>query len=90
MRTDGSTYRGGTHGYDPANSDMHTIFYARGCAFKQGAVVEELHNIDIYNIVAAVLGIRPEPNDGSRERAAGVFGKGKYIQSIMTSDTETR
>ncbi|MBE0675048.1 MAG: alkaline phosphatase family protein [Bacteroidales bacterium] len=90
MRTDGSSYRGGTHGYDPANSDMHAIFYARGRAFKQGAVVEELHNVDICNIVAAVLGIRPEPNDGSRARAAVVFGKEKYIQSIMTSDPETR
>jgi predicted AlkP superfamily pyrophosphatase or phosphodiesterase len=36
MRPDGSSYRGGTHGYDIENSDMHAIFYAAGPAFKKG------------------------------------------------------
>ncbi|MDX9930602.1 MAG: alkaline phosphatase family protein, partial [Bacteroidales bacterium] len=73
MRPGGSSYTGGTHGYDPRNSDMHAIFYATGPSFRKRYVHDELHNVDIYNIVAAILNIRPEPNDGDPLRARGIF-----------------
>jgi predicted AlkP superfamily pyrophosphatase or phosphodiesterase len=83
MRPDGSSYRGGTHGYDIENSDMHAIFYAAGPAFKKGSWVDELHNVDIYNIVAALLSIRPEPNDGDALRASAIFGRKRIAGRIM-------
>ena len=83
MRPDGSSYRGGTHGYDPGNRDMHAIFYAAGPAFRKGHSVDEMHNVDIYGIVAAVLGIVPEENDGDIVRSKSVFGKKKYSGRIM-------
>lgn len=73
MRPDGSSYRGGTHGYDPSNSDMHGIFYAAGPVFRRKYNAGELHNVDLYNILAAVLDIDPAPNDGSVDRVEGIF-----------------
>jgi alkaline phosphatase D len=65
-RADGSSYTGGAHGYDNANSDLHAIFYASGPAFKRGRTIEKLNNTDIYNLICKILGIRPAPNDGNR------------------------
>ncbi len=63
-RPDSSSYRGGAHGYDNANSDMHAIFYAAGPAFKKGYSFDSLNNIDIYNLICRILKITPAKNDG--------------------------
>jgi predicted AlkP superfamily pyrophosphatase or phosphodiesterase len=89
MRPDGSSYRGGTHGYDPGNKDMHAIFYAAGPAFRKGHNIGEMRNVDIYNIVATVLGIVPEKNDGDALRGAAVFRKKKYAERIMAGKSGT-
>jgi len=64
-RPDGSSVRGGAHGYDNANSDMHAIFYAKGPAFKKGYSFEQLNNTDIYNLICKILKIMPAKNDGN-------------------------
>jgi len=64
-RPDGSSYSGGAHGYDNANSDMHAIFYAAGPAFKKDYSFDQLNNIDIYNLICRILKIKPAPNDGN-------------------------
>ena len=63
-RENGSSYKGGAHGYDNSNSDMHAIFYAAGPAFKKNVKLSQLENVDVYNIVCRILGIKPSPNDG--------------------------
>jgi alkaline phosphatase D len=63
-RPDGSSYRGGAHGYDNANTDMHAIFYAAGPAFKKGYSFNSLNNVDIYNLICRILKIAPAKNDG--------------------------
>jgi predicted AlkP superfamily pyrophosphatase or phosphodiesterase len=56
----------GNHGYDPSYLDMHGIFYAIGPDFKQGYTCGTLNNIDIYPLLAKVLGIFPNNNiDGN-------------------------
>jgi predicted AlkP superfamily pyrophosphatase or phosphodiesterase len=64
-RPDGSGIRGGAHGYDNANSDMHAIFYAAGPAFKKGYSFDRLNNTDIYNLVCKILKLKPAKNDGN-------------------------
>jgi alkaline phosphatase D len=64
-RPDGSGIRGGAHGYDNSNSDMHAIFYAAGPAFKKGYSFDSLNNTDIYNLICKILKIRPSKNDGN-------------------------
>ncbi|RKY54573.1 MAG: alkaline phosphatase family protein, partial [Candidatus Neomarinimicrobiota bacterium] len=55
----------GTHGYDPANKDMHTIFFACGPAFKKGYVHPAFENIHIYPLIAHILNLNPAPVDGN-------------------------
>lgn len=58
---------GATHGYDPEFTEMHGIFYGIGPEFKKGVTVPSFENLNVYNIVARILGIKPAPNDGSPE-----------------------
>jgi alkaline phosphatase D len=60
-----NAYSGGAHGYDNANKDMHAIFYATGPAFKSGYLHPGFNNIDIYPLIAEILGILPADVDGS-------------------------
>ncbi len=54
----------GTHGYDPAAPNMGALFIASGPSFQSGRVIKEVENIHIYNLLCAVLGLKPAPNDG--------------------------
>ena len=72
-RPDGSSLRGGAHGYDNANSDMYAIFYAAGPSFKKNYKFKELNNIDIYNLICKILNINPAKNDGDPSHIKGIL-----------------
>jgi alkaline phosphatase D len=72
-RPDGSTLRGGAHGYDNSNSDMFSIFYAAGPSFKKNFKFKELNNIDIYNLICRILNITPAKNDGDPSHIKGML-----------------
>lgn len=55
---------GGEHGYDNAIPEMAALFVAHGPAFRRGAVVPPFDNVDVYPLLAHLLGIRPAANDG--------------------------
>jgi len=55
----------GEHGYDNDDPDMRALFVASGPAFRRGLVVPEFDNVDVYPLLAHVLRIKPEPNDGN-------------------------
>ncbi len=54
----------GDHGQDPADSRMHGVFVAYGPSFREGRVIERFESVEIYNLMAAVLGLEPAANDG--------------------------
>lgn len=54
----------GDHGYDNDDPDMRALFIARGPAFRHGLVVPAFDNVDVYPLLAHLLGIRPAANDG--------------------------
>ncbi|MBW8809174.1 MAG: alkaline phosphatase family protein, partial [Lysobacter sp.] len=54
----------GSHGFDPALPSMRAIFLARGPAFKRGATIPAFDNVDVYPLLARLIGIRPARNDG--------------------------
>ncbi|MFC3661349.1 alkaline phosphatase family protein [Luteimonas notoginsengisoli] len=54
----------GSHGYDPALPSMRALFVARGPAFRQGVEIPAFDNVDVYPLLARLLGIAPAPNDG--------------------------
>ena len=57
-------YTGGTHGYDIRDTDIHAIFYATGPAFKKNFVQPSFPNVDLYPLLAYMLGIKPKATDG--------------------------
>lgn len=53
----GKTHGLGTHGY-AYTDDMAASFIAVGSAFKQGMSIKEVSNLDIYPVLAKVLGLK--------------------------------
>lgn len=70
---DKDSYSGGTHGYDNQIPDMQGIFYAKGPAFKNGYVHPSFLNVNVYTIIAHILGLNPAKTDGSMEEVAGML-----------------
>jgi hypothetical protein len=63
----------GTHGYPATVVDMGALFIAAGPAFKQGVVLDEIHQLDVYPVAAKVLDVKPLmalPSDGGALNAA--------------------
>lgn len=54
----------GSHGYDPADPSMRALFIAQGPAFRRGAEIAPFDNVDVYPLLARLVGIEPRPNDG--------------------------
>ena len=54
----------GSHGWDPAAPEMGALFVAEGPAFRRGHEFADFENIHLYNMLCAVLGLQPAPNDG--------------------------
>lgn len=55
----------GAHGYDIHDPRMGALFVANGPAFRAGVTVAPFPNVDVYPLMAKVLGITPLPNDGT-------------------------
>lgn len=56
---------GGAHGYDPAASEMAAIFIGYGPAFLAGVDLPPFDNVDVYPLLARLLGVTPAANEGS-------------------------
>ena len=55
----------GEHGYDNADPRMRALFIAEGPAFQNGIRVPEFPNVDVYPLMAHLLGIPAAANDGN-------------------------
>ena len=56
---------GGNHGYDNADTMMRAVFIAHGPAFRAGAMIGAVPNVNFYDLLAHLLGIVAAPNDGA-------------------------
>ena len=65
----------GEHGYDPASPLMDALFVAHGPAFRRGYVQPAFDNVDVYPLMAHVLGIAPLPSDGRLADVEAVLTK---------------
>jgi predicted AlkP superfamily pyrophosphatase or phosphodiesterase len=65
-------YRG-AHGFDNQLESMRALFIGRGPAFKTETVVEPFANVDVYNVMVKILGLKPAPNDGGDATAQAVL-----------------
>lgn len=64
---------GGDHGYDNDAPEMRAIFIAEGPAFRRGVRLPTFDNVDIYPLLARLVGVRPQPNDGRLGDVAGAL-----------------
>ena len=55
----------GNHGFDPFDPTMAAVFIAHGPAFHRGARLESFDNVDVYPLLARLLGVVPRANDGT-------------------------
>jgi alkaline phosphatase D len=65
----------GDHGFDNLNRDMYGIFYAYGPKFKKNKIVPEFINLQLYNIVAHSLNIKPVQTDAKLNDVKFLFKK---------------
>ena len=76
LQAKGETKRSrGGHGYDNQLPSMRAIFIAHGEAFKRGRVVAPFENIQVYNIMTRILGLKPAANDGNYRAAKAVLAR---------------
>ena len=57
----------GSHGFDPTLASMRALFIAHGPAFRPGAVLPPIENVDVYPLLARLVGVPAAPNDGDAE-----------------------
>ncbi|KAM9824011.1 autotaxin [Neosynchiropus ocellatus] len=55
----------GDHGFDNKITSMRTIFVGHGPSFKFRKQVPEFENIELYNVMCDLLGLKPAPNNGT-------------------------
>ncbi|MGY4515443.1 alkaline phosphatase family protein [Lysobacter sp. HA18] len=67
----------GSHGYDPALPSMRAVFVADGPSFRNGVVLPAIDNVDVYPMLARVLGVTPMPNDGNPSALTGALRSDK-------------
>jgi predicted AlkP superfamily pyrophosphatase or phosphodiesterase len=65
----------GTHGFDPDDPLMAALFVAHGPAFRSGVVLKPFDNVDVYPLLARLIGIKPRPNDGRLEHLASALAR---------------
>jgi len=67
--------KGGAHGYDPANADMHALFMAFGPSIRPTQTLPLFDNVDVYPLLAALTGIAPLPSDGDAATLAPLLAR---------------
>ncbi|XP_075070102.1 autotaxin isoform X5 [Mixophyes fleayi] len=55
----------GDHGYDNKINSMQTVFVGYGPTFKHKTKVPPFENIELYNVMCDLLGLKPAPNNGT-------------------------
>uniref|UniRef100_A0A8D0L6I9 Autotaxin n=1 Tax=Sphenodon punctatus TaxID=8508 RepID=A0A8D0L6I9_SPHPU len=64
-RPSGKCFFYGDHGYDNKINSMQTVFIGYGPTFKFRTKVPPFENIELYNVMCDLLGLKPAPNNGT-------------------------
>ncbi|XP_065586506.1 bis(5'-adenosyl)-triphosphatase ENPP4 [Cyrtonyx montezumae] len=65
----GALSKRGDHGYDNTLPSMHPFLAARGPAFRRGSQQSTINNVDIYPMMCHILGLTPQPHNGTLSHA---------------------
>jgi predicted AlkP superfamily pyrophosphatase or phosphodiesterase len=75
----GTRHIRGAHGYDNQLPSMRAVFIAHGEAIKKGKVVDAFENVQVYDLMCAILGLKPAPNDGNMDAARAVLNNSRSL-----------
>lgn len=63
-----------THGWDPADEEMHTIFLVSGPGIAPGQIIPRFENVHVYPFIGRILGLQPsEEIDGDAAVLGGLL-----------------
>jgi predicted AlkP superfamily pyrophosphatase or phosphodiesterase len=65
----------GDHGFDPFDAQMRAVFVANGPDIRPGARPAVFDNVDVYPLLARLLGVKPQPGDGDLAPLEGVLAE---------------
>jgi predicted AlkP superfamily pyrophosphatase or phosphodiesterase len=68
----------GDHGFDPDAPEMRAVFVAAGPGLRPGVRVGDFDNVDVYPLLARLLGVRPELNDGDLDELRILLAPGGH------------
>jgi predicted AlkP superfamily pyrophosphatase or phosphodiesterase len=54
----------GAHGFDPDSPEMAAVFVASGPAFRSAVTLRTFDNVDVYPLLAKLVGVHAQHNDG--------------------------
>mgnify|MGYP003135596594 FL=1 len=67
---------GGNHGWDDQAPDMQALFIANGPAFvKSAKPAPGFTNVDVYPMLARLIGVTPRPSDGNPAALSGIVAQ---------------
>lgn len=69
----------GSHGYDPALPSMRALFLAHGPAFRRGVTVPAFDNVDVYPLLARLVGVEAAENDGDAATSLPMLKPGEPL-----------
>lgn len=70
-----SRFNDGEHGFDPRSKEMRALFMANGPDIKTGKVIGPIENVDVYDMLCNLLGIKPVANDGDGKTLKSAIAK---------------
>lgn len=83
-RYDGTDQMKGMHGYDNADSDMRAIFLASGPGLKKNFVSPPFYNVELYQLMCNILGVNPNPHNGTWSKVSPMLLKAEPERSDHT------
>lgn len=79
----------GAHGYDPALASMRAIFIASGPSFARGVRLPAFDNVDVYPLLARLLGVQPRRHDGDPDTLLPALAPGvRQARAVPPSMSE--
>ncbi|XP_057184747.1 ectonucleotide pyrophosphatase/phosphodiesterase family member 2 isoform X1 [Triplophysa rosa] len=72
----------GDHGYDNKINSMQTIFLGYGPAIKFKTKIPPFENIELYNVMCDLLGLKPVPNNGTHGSLNQLLRSPVYIPTM--------
>ena len=63
----------GAHGWSADSPELWSFFVASGPGFREGYEAGSFNNVDLYPLMCHLLGIEPQPNNGSLENVKAIL-----------------